>query len=182
MLSILLEYSTSVYNFKASAEHIEYDEELDNIESLIMDICEFLSDTQLVRFKVSGFGESAWPVDVGTDMAVIIPQVPEVINALYKSEDTSISFYEQGIERELLFSPHNSSVKVSCKDLAGKKTVPINEIIDLSEILEMLFKFFNSFISLSKNTCPDITHHKIFQDWLKHSFVTWKDTELNHVA
>ncbi len=64
----------------------------------------------------------------------------------------------------------------------GKKPIPINEIIDLSELIEMLSEFFNTFINLSKITCPDIIHHNIFQDWLKHVFVIQKDSELNHVA
>ena len=115
MLSISIEYAQSIYETKPSTEQPDYDEELDNIESVIMDICEVLSDTQTIRFRVSGFGEPAWPVDVGTDLATIISQIPDVLGALHQSENTSIQFYEQGIERELFFSCNNSRVEMACK-------------------------------------------------------------------
>jgi len=65
MLSVSIEYAQSTYGTKPSMEQPDYNEELDNIESLITDICDVLSDTQTIRFRVSGFGEPAWPVDVG---------------------------------------------------------------------------------------------------------------------
>jgi len=177
MLSISIEYLQSIYEIKPSTEQPDYDETLDNIESLIMDICEVLSDTQRVEFRVSGFGEPAWPVDVGTDLATIITQIPDVLGALHQSENTSIQFYEQGIERELFFSCNNSRVEVICKHLVEDKLMPIKEIAGLSELRNMLGGLLVSFIELSKITCPATVDHRIFQDWLKDVSYLIENTE-----
>ena len=177
MLSISIEYAQSIYETKPSTEQPDYDEELDNIESVIMDICEVLSDTQTIRFRVSGFGEPAWPVDVGTDLATIISQIPDVLGALHQSENTSIQFYEQGIERELFFSCNNSRVEMTCRHLVEDKLMPIKEIAGLSELRNMLGGLLVSFIELSKITCPAIAGHRIFQDWLKDVSYLTENTE-----
>ncbi len=178
MLSISIEYLQSIYEIKASTEQPDYDEALDNIESLITDICDVLSDTQSVGFRVSGFGELAWPVDVGTDLATIIPQIPDVLGALHQSENTSIQFYEQGIGRELFFSCNNSRVKMTCKYLTEDKPMPIKETADLSELRNMFGEFLASFIRLSNIICPAIAEHRIFRDWLKDVFCVTENTEV----
>lgn len=178
MLSVSIDYLQPIYEIKASAEQPDYDEESDNIESLIMDICEFLSDTQMIGFRVSGCGESSWPVDAGTDLATVVPQIPDVLKALYRSENTSIQFYEQGIRRELFFSCNNNKAEVICKYLDEDKAMPIKEIAGLSEVRKMLSEFLVSFIRLSKIACPAIADHRIFQDWLKDVFYLIENTEI----
>jgi len=178
MLSVSIEYLQPIYEIKALTQLPDYDEESDNIESLIMDICEFLSDTQMIGFRVSGCGESAWTVDAGTDLATVIPQIPDVLSALHRSENTSIQFYEQGIRRELFFSCNNNRAEVICKYLDEDKTMPIKEIAGLSEIITMLTEFLVFFIRLSKIACPAIADHRIFRDWLKEVFYLIENTEI----
>lgn len=179
MLSISIEYLPSIFEIRASTVQPDYDEELDNIESLITDICDVLSDTQMIRFAVSGFGES-WPVDVRTDLSTIISQIPDALSALYQSGNTSIQFYEQGIERELFFRCNDNRVEVTCQHFNEDRPIPITETVGLSELKNMLSEVLVSFIRLSKIICPAIADHRIFQDWLKDVFCLTENIGLDH--
>jgi hypothetical protein len=53
-----------------------YDIELDNITSVLIDICDALAEEASVHFLVGGFGQDPWPVDVRMDLPVVIEQVP----------------------------------------------------------------------------------------------------------
>ena len=72
MLSLVLESKQPTVDLPVCQNQPCYDEELDNIESLISDICDWLSETQWVEFKVIGF-ELEWLVDVRVDLSTIVP-------------------------------------------------------------------------------------------------------------
>jgi hypothetical protein len=93
------ELGPSPYRIAASKGGRTYDPELDNITSVLTDICEALAEEGSVRFVVDGFGQDPWPVDVRTDLPVVIEQVPAVLKALRSGFSTSLGFYEQGIQR-----------------------------------------------------------------------------------
>jgi len=42
---------------------------------------------------------------VGTDLAIFLEQLPNVLRAVNAGAATEIDFYEQGIERKIEFSP-----------------------------------------------------------------------------
>src|SRR5471032_2614651 len=75
-----------------------YDPELDDIRSILIDVCEALSN--YVQFNVSGFGQDNWPVDVATDLAVFLEQLPYFMIAISAGENFELQFYEQGIRSE----------------------------------------------------------------------------------
>lgn len=167
MLNISLEYEKSIVDVPPCEGNFSYDEELDDIESLIMDICDCLSETERVKFNVLGFGESQWPVDVWLHLSSIVPQVPDVLMALAKSKDVTLDFYEQGVGRVLHFHCHSHIVEVTCKDLFDTFEHPSKEFIDLSELKQMLTDFLKSFIYLATIISPNIVNHEMFQKWLK---------------
>ena len=167
MLNISLEYNKSIVDIPPCEENFSYDEELDDIESLIMDICDSLSETERVQFKVSGFGDSQWPVDVWLHLSTIVPQIPDVLIALNESKDVALDFYEQGVGRVLHFHCNSHIVEVRCKDLFDKFEHPTKELINLSELKQMLTDFLQSFIYLATIACPNIVNHEMFRKWLK---------------
>lgn len=166
MLNISLEYNKSIVDLPPCEENFSYDEELDDIESLIMDICDCLSETERVKFKVSGFGKFRWPVDVWLHLSTIVPQVPNVLIALNESKEVTLDFYEQGVGRVLHFHWNSHIMEVTCKDLFDKFEHPTKELIHLSELKRMLTDFLKTFIDLATITCPNIVNHEMFRKWL----------------
>lgn len=72
-----------------------YDPELDDVRSILADVCELASDAG--RFIVAGFGQDRWAVDVSTDLLVLMEQLPEAFIAMESGAPFAIDFYEQGI-------------------------------------------------------------------------------------
>ncbi len=91
-----------------------YDAELDNIVSVLTDACEVVAATGLVRFVVIGFGAEPWNVSVETDLATILPQLPETLARLAEGVDCELCFFEQGVERSLRFLGAGSELRVEC--------------------------------------------------------------------
>lgn len=84
------------------------DPELDGIITLLSMVCSQLEESGKATFIVSGFGENNWPVDISTDLAVFLEQLPQSILSFDKNVSFEIDFYEQGVERTLLFCPEKN--------------------------------------------------------------------------
>jgi hypothetical protein len=89
-----------------------YDAELDDVRSIFSDICQFIDRNG--EFIVSGFGQERWPVDVVTDLPVLLEQMPSIVSAMRDGKATELDFYEQGIERSISFSPSSSGYLATC--------------------------------------------------------------------
>jgi hypothetical protein len=152
-------------NFSKLEDPIEYDDDLDDITSLVMDICSYLDEVSLISFIVEGFKEMKWPVDVRTDLSSIIPQVPVAIKKLADRQECDIQFFEQGIERELRFKCNDGKIIVECYSLLGDPVTAETEIIQYDELLMMFKSLMDSFIKTSKYVCPKITNHYLFKEW-----------------
>lgn len=61
-----------------------------------MDVCVAFGDTGAFDLRVSGFGGERWPVDVATDLATILVQLPEALAASSHGQALSLNFFEQG--------------------------------------------------------------------------------------
>jgi hypothetical protein len=146
----------------------KYDEQYDDVNSIINDLCEVMSETNLVTFVVNGFGQRSWPVDVSIDLATILERVPFVLNSIINENYTfDLDFYEQGIQRRLLFSLGDTDdiVKVDC--ISGTDWIPSPKVIFLEKsfIKEGLFNLYYSFCNYSRNMFPKLSSHKWFIDW-----------------
>lgn len=97
-----------------------YDPEFDDVRSILMDVCDVLEGNAV--FSVSGFRQDVWPVDVRTDLAVFIEQLPEILAALESGRAAVLDFYEQGVERTIGFTPLGSDYLLSCVSPAGCHT------------------------------------------------------------
>jgi hypothetical protein len=152
-------------NYLEFQDQIEFDDGLDDITSLVMDICNYFDEMNLVSFVVKGFNDMKWPVDVRTDLSSIIPQVPNAIEKLTNRQKCNIQFFEQGIERELRFKCDNNDVIIECFSLFGDPVTLETEKIRLDELLRMLIALLDNFIKISKRVCPKITNHSLFKEW-----------------
>lgn len=143
-----------------------YDNQLDSITSILGDICESLEEGRSVRFLVAGFGEDAWPVDVHTDLAVVIEQVPNALKQLQDGTEAVIGFYEQGIEREVSVVPHGSEAVLACRGLGGFAPNPSVVRMPLADVIVMLQTLLRDFSRAAHVRCPDLVAHPWFSEWL----------------
>lgn len=103
----------------------EYDlklEEVEDVKEIFPAICEELENSNLVKFRVEGFGDLPWPVDVSIDLMTVLEQLADLLRFIedYKFSSFSLDFYEQGTERRLIFSHVGNFVKINCLPLVMK--------------------------------------------------------------
>ena len=92
---------------------------------------------------VSGFGDPAWPVDVRTDLSVVIEQIPGVLGQLRLGLGCSLDFYEQGIERRISLNPNSDKTLAECHCDLSWTPVPSQIEISKTELMRM----FNNFVA-----------------------------------
>ncbi|HEP1386551.1 TPA: hypothetical protein QIT83_003693, partial [Acinetobacter baumannii] len=78
----------------------QYDDEYDTEISVLADICAEFSKNKLNQFKIQAFSNELWPVDIETDLVVLLEQLPACIREINLGSDCSVDLYEQGINRE----------------------------------------------------------------------------------
>lgn len=161
-----------------------YDDELDDVSSIIMDVCEALSECPGVKFVVTGFSEGAWPVDVSTDLPIVLEQVSSALQNLRNAVAFSIGFYEQGIEHVMNFQPNGEVWTVECVDMnsmarpgAGLQPVeeskrvpgwaprPVLLEVTRDRMETMLRTLVVDFLTLTARRCPELLDHPWLQDW-----------------
>jgi hypothetical protein len=131
------------------------DVEYECVEELVINVCDRLEHEDIMTFAVKGF-ELDWPVDIETDLAIVIPQLPPAIAALKKAGPFTIQFCGQGIEKVLQFSSHGDDIHIHCKALIGNTTSPVVEIVSKIHIEDSLTQMFVDFIELGNQYYPDL--------------------------
>jgi hypothetical protein len=137
----------------------------EDIGAIIIDICHALEG--FAEFKVSGFGDNDWPVDVRTDLAVCIEQIPNLLEKLKKFEECSLDFYEQGIEREIIFLPQNGNYILLCNSTGDLDKRFQSEIVDSIQLIELFSTLLGNFLKATKELDFAVFQKKIFRDWLE---------------
>lgn len=142
----------------------EYDPDLDNIVSVLTDICEALDGANAVAFRVAGFGDDAWPVRINPDLAILLEQLPHAIAAAWERSEFDLDFYEQGVERHLRFSPRGDTFDVSCA--SGSRWQPEgDEAISRDAILRMLTTVRDRFLELARTIAPGSQTNPWLRTW-----------------
>ncbi|MGB3532072.1 MAG: hypothetical protein WBA13_01000 [Microcoleaceae cyanobacterium] len=171
MLSLHLEISKSLEELSQSDldRTPSYDNQYDDATSVIMDLCDILEEEGIVCFRVKGFGQDSWPVDVAIDLSSILEQLLEVIDSIHKENyPCGLNFYEQGIERKLVFENSDRLVKISCYSRTSWVPSP-NLILESKKyILSMFINLKTSFVEVANKVCPQLSASDLFITWCKH--------------
>lgn len=147
----------------SSDKNAEYDEEYEDINSLLADLCEMLANEEGLALNVKGFGDSSWPVDIGTDLSCILEQLPHAIKSLKESgEDFELSFYEQGIERMIHCHNSNETVEMTCRSGTEWEPSPSKISIDRQKLLFQLEALKRTFKEVAIKLYPKFTKHPWF--------------------
>ena len=135
------------------------------LEDLVMEICDNLSEDKEVIFKVQGFG-MRWPLDIRTDLSVIVPQLKNTINIRRITGYSSLDFYEQGIERKLEFSTQQRTIIASCRDLINGQEIGNTERFSVFYFENMMINFLRCFIECVRLKLPALSQSHFFTDLL----------------
>ena len=166
VLSIYLKYDENVNNSSLLPLLREYDEELDDINSLLMDLCEIIQDTQEVQFVVSGFGQDFWSVDVWVDLATILEQLPSIFDCIRSKEKVfELDFYEQGVQRRLICEKMKSDYHIKYYSSTNWIPNPSLIVIDCKDLESQLINLQKDFVSISTTLYPQLSTNLWFIDW-----------------
>ena len=150
----------------------EYDvklEEVNDVAEIFYLICQELQNSNIVQFKVEGFGKSPWPVDVSTDFLTVLEQISDILKFLDSELSTNdLEFYEQGIERKITFRQEEDLIRINCYGGKPEATWGQNieeKPIEKTYLKTMICEMIKSFVSISNELCPTLTSHRCFQEW-----------------
>ncbi|MFW1774582.1 hypothetical protein [Acinetobacter seifertii] len=129
----------------------QYDDQYDNEISVLTDICTELSKNKLNQFKIQAFSNEFWPVDIETDLVVLLEQLRVCIREINLGSDSSIDLYEQGISREILLKFNQGNYNCYGKSHDGIWVPSYAENISQTDLLKMLKTFLDHFLSALKN-------------------------------
>lgn len=151
-----------------TGRRFEYDDLNDDAGSVISDICAVLADSGVASFRVEGFGDASWPVDVRTDLAVAVEQLPAAISALREGCATELDFFEQGVERRIVFEPADGGdVAGLCESMTDWRPSPDSILINRTTLVTMLQEFLDEFVSIARMACPSLAVHPLIRNWMK---------------
>jgi hypothetical protein len=141
-----------------------YNPTLDDIRSILMDVCQ--SVERRGKFQISGFGQDVWPVNIGTDLAIFMEQLPIVIRSIASNLPAEIDLYEQGVERTISFSPTaNNTYLASCTSHTNWQPNPEIEQVDRDSLQQMLLTVRNEFMRLIREIAPGLDQHPWVKSW-----------------
>ena len=146
----------------------EYDPGTEDIRSILSDLCRTVAKQG--QFVVSGFGQDRWPVDVGTDLAIFLEPLPNVLRAVKAGAATEIDFYEQGIERKIEFSPAGDVYHATCISQTEWQPDPAVEQVGRAVLEGMLVGVQAQVVKLIEEIAPDLAEH----DWVR----SWHNTAI----
>ncbi len=142
-----------------------YDEEVDDIRSILIDVCQFLEDDS--EFVISGLGQIRWPLSVGVDFSIFLEQLPELIHAIVLNESTELDLYEQGIERTLIFASSENYYVISCISRAEWQPSLNSEVVNQVDLISMLISVFDKFMCTLEEISPMLVKHPWVTSWAK---------------
>jgi hypothetical protein len=145
----------------------DYDPELDDIRSILVDLCRRLE--KQAEFVVSGFGQQRWPVDVGTDLPIFLEQLPEILQAVRSRSSTEIELYGQGIERTINLDPVGDSYVATCSSSGVWQPQPVVEQIQGERLEAMLNRVQENFLSFVRRASPALSKHEWLRAWISGS-------------
>jgi hypothetical protein len=144
----------------------EYDGELDNILSVLSDLCELLGKAAGVRFVVGGFGQVDWGASVDRELCLLLVQLPRVAEGLARNDATfAIEFVEQGFWRILSFTGDDGELVVSCISGDAWTPSPDQTRISRRDLSAMLASLVETFCRIAGAACPGLVVHPWFTEW-----------------
>ena len=143
----------------------QYDDNLDDVRSILHDVCEILVKFN-AQFIVVAPESGAWPVDVLTDLPVVIEQIPDFLRFLRKpnSEIFVLDFYEQGLERQIEVRQSNGILDIVCSHYGGSTKIE-KSTGEVSTWYHMMLNFWKKFCGAVDVVASLAAKHRYWNEW-----------------
>ncbi|MCY9591892.1 hypothetical protein PC41400_09145 [Paenibacillus chitinolyticus] len=147
-------------------EELVFDLEKDCALAVTSMVCDIFEISGAVRFKVSGFGQKDWPVDCRTDLSTVMEQVPEILKKIELNQyDFILDFYEQGMERQVAFSPDKDAIKLTCSSRTHWTPDPVFIHMKREQISRIFEDLYNRFLEVGEILCSDLIQDPLLEEW-----------------
>jgi hypothetical protein len=140
-----------------------YDPELDNVGSILHDVCDHLHEHHLAEltYRIGDVYEGA---DVRVALCVVLEQLPAAITAIAEHRDFEIDNYEQGFETKLAFAWRGEDYAMTISRHWTELPDPL--AITADEVLGVLVHLRASFMTALRRVAPELEQHPWIQAWL----------------
>jgi hypothetical protein len=148
-------------------ETVEYTEENDDIQSLLIGLCIQLDAQEGVHFVVEGFSDAPWPTSVRPDLCILLEQLPDITRAIdTHAGQFDLDFYEQGLQRRLHFERTGDDVQISCTNWGLSSTPDENTIeMKIGDLSRMFRAVAAEVVRLASMVTPELAAHPWFAQW-----------------
>jgi len=147
------------------------DSELETAEAQLMTACEFIADARVADFRLLCCGEHPWPVDVRTDLSILLEQLPALLQALDEGAPSfQLRMYEQGIETVLAFTRMDGMLRIHCEPLlAGgeNRFGAHDEVVGVEILVRAVAGVLSNFIECCERVCPQLLRRSELDEWRK---------------
>lgn len=120
--------------------------DLDAIEGVLDEVCEALSEMG-AEFRMGGFGEANWPVDVTYDLPILLEQIPDLTRSVLQGTAFTLEMYGQGVERGIEVVPDAGMLTLRCMSGTDWQPDPAVETMMPTELLRQLAALRRAFLS-----------------------------------
>lgn len=142
----------------------------EDLVSVLVEICSRLQELGY-EFNVQICSVREWPVDVRTDLAVIVEQLPDALDALADGREDRLEFYEQGVERVVALRNQSDGVLVAWWRLTASTASPMESaVVPRTLVAEALGGLGREFLSAANTRCGRLAQTPTFfqySSWLK---------------
>ncbi|WP_157522019.1 hypothetical protein [Mitsuaria sp. 7] len=140
-----------------------YRDDEDDVRSMLMDVCGALDPRS--KFRVSGFGQERWPVDVSCDLGIFLEQLPYALRRLQTGQAAQIDLYEQGVERSIEWVPDGTVCVATCRSWTDWKPEPSVETVAMRDVIEMMSTALETFLSTMSQMASGLLAHPWIVEW-----------------
>lgn len=156
----------SLTSKRLDKEDLVFDLEKDCAWAVISMVCDIFEISGSVKFKVSGFGQNEWPVDCRIDLATVMEQVPEILKKIELNQyDFILDFYEQGMERQVTFSPDKDAIMLTCSSRTHWTPDPVFIHMKREQISRIFKDLYSRFLEVGEILCSDLIQDPLLEEW-----------------
>lgn len=163
---IALEAPSHVPRYVNCPDPSKYSYELDDVRSVLTDLCDILADVEGTRLVVCGFDAAPWRASVRADLPVVLEQLPDLLRGFRARTTVELDFFEQGLERAVRFSGAGPTLKVTCVSRQTTWSPRIQAIAMTREATYDMFRgLADTFIRVARDACPRLVEHPWIVSW-----------------
>ena len=125
------------------------------------------NDYEGLSLHISGFDGDPWPLEDSTELIIFLEQLPGVLLDARQRRPFKIEFYEQGFERELIFSPQRDTYKIDYFESHGSEDISGTEELTFLETVQMLEECLSAFKLFAQQFFDALEEQTVISHWYR---------------